>query len=94
MHSIGIRDLKNQTTEVLRTVREEHAEYVVTHYGKPVAMIVPIDQYEQQVSKRKIAASTSLNDRVEAEWDLLRAEIGRAWATDLTAAEAVAEQRR
>ncbi len=93
MHSIGIRDLKNQTAEVLRTVREEHAEYVVTHYGKPVAMIVPIAQYEQQVSKREIDAAL-LNNHVAAEWDLLRAEIGRAWATELTAAEAVSEQRR
>ncbi len=94
MHSIGIRDLKNQTTEVLRTVREERAEYVITHYGKPVAMLVPIDQYEQKVVKRKADAATGLNERVATEWDLLRAEIGRAWLTDRTAAEAVAEQRR
>lgn len=94
MPKIGIRELKNQTAEVLRTVREEQAEYVVTHYGKPVAVIVPITQYERQGSKRKLDVSTILNDRVAAEWDALRNEIGQAWATDLTAAEAVAEQRR
>ncbi|MCU0507627.1 MAG: type II toxin-antitoxin system Phd/YefM family antitoxin [Anaerolineae bacterium] len=29
-------------SEIVRAVREERAEYVITHRGKPVAMIVPL----------------------------------------------------
>jgi prevent-host-death family protein len=41
MLEIGIRELKNQASEIVRAVRERRAEYVITHRGKPVAMIVP-----------------------------------------------------
>jgi prevent-host-death family protein len=39
---IGIRELKNQASEILRAVREEGAEYVITHRGKPVAVLLPV----------------------------------------------------
>ena len=42
MPEIGIRELKNRTSEVLRAVREERAEYVITYRGKPVARLVPV----------------------------------------------------
>lgn len=40
---IGIRELKSRTSEVVRAVKEQRARYVVTHRGKPVAAIIPID---------------------------------------------------
>ncbi len=42
MQQVGIRELKNQATEILRTVREQGVEYVVTYRGEPVAMLTPI----------------------------------------------------
>ena len=39
---IGIRELKNQTSSIVRRVREEAAEYVITHHGQPVAVLRPI----------------------------------------------------
>ncbi len=44
MPEIGIRELKSQASEIVRAVREERAEYVVTLRGKPVAMIVPFEE--------------------------------------------------
>lgn len=43
MRSIGIRELHTRTAEVLRKVRERKAEYVVTHRGRPVAVLLPVD---------------------------------------------------
>jgi prevent-host-death family protein len=43
MPAIGVRDLHNRTAEVLREVREAKAEYVVTHQGRPVALLLPVD---------------------------------------------------
>jgi prevent-host-death family protein len=57
MPQVGIRELKNETSEILRAVREEKAEYVVTHRGKPVAVILPLN----------VEVSPELTARIEAE---------------------------
>ena len=44
MPEIGIRELKASASEIVRAVREERAEYVITHRCKPVAMIVPFEE--------------------------------------------------
>lgn len=43
MPEIGIRQLKNETSEILRAVREEKAEYVITYRGQPVAVLRPVE---------------------------------------------------
>ena len=57
MPQVGIRELKNDTSEILRAVREEKAEYLVTHRGKPVAVILPLD----------MELSPELTARIETE---------------------------
>jgi prevent-host-death family protein len=44
MPEIGIRELKSQASEIVRAVRDERAEYIITLRGKPVAMIVPFEE--------------------------------------------------
>lgn len=44
MDQIGIRELRDRASEILRRVREDQAQYVVTYQGRPMALIVPIDQ--------------------------------------------------
>jgi prevent-host-death family protein len=44
MRKIGIRELKEQATAVVRRVREEGVEYVITLRGEPVAVILPVEQ--------------------------------------------------
>lgn len=43
MPTIGIRELKAQASDVVRQVKEQHAEYVVTVRGEPAALLLPID---------------------------------------------------
>ncbi len=43
MALIGVRELREQTTEVLRKVREEKVEYIITYQGRPVAVLLPVD---------------------------------------------------
>jgi prevent-host-death family protein len=43
MTIIGVRELRQQTTEVLRRIREEGAEYIITYQGQPVAVLLPLD---------------------------------------------------
>ena len=40
--TIGVRELKNHVSRVIRAVREEMAEYVVTLRGEPVAVLRPL----------------------------------------------------
>lgn len=46
MPSIGVRELKNRISEILRAVREEGAEYVITYQGRPAAILLPVDDEE------------------------------------------------
>ena len=43
---IGVRELKNQATRILRAVREEMAEYVITLHGEPIAILRPLTEEE------------------------------------------------
>ena len=43
---IGIRDLKNRASEIVRKVKEEQAPYIITLRGKPSAMIIPLEENE------------------------------------------------
>jgi prevent-host-death family protein len=44
MPTIGVRELKSHASEIVRMIREERAEYVVTLRGEPVAVLLPIDK--------------------------------------------------
>jgi len=44
MARVGVRELKNQATEIIRDVRENRAKYVVTYHGQPVAVLLPVDE--------------------------------------------------
>ncbi len=42
MPRVGVRELKNRTSEILRAVREDGVEYVITYQGKPAAILLPV----------------------------------------------------
>jgi prevent-host-death family protein len=72
---IGVRELKNRTTEILRQVRENRAEYVVTYYGRPVAVLLPVDESWLAEEARRAAAAASPGDEVAAELADMAAEV-------------------
>ncbi len=41
MKTIGVRQLKNEATQIVRSVKEQHALYVITVNGQPVATLRP-----------------------------------------------------
>ena len=85
---IGVRELKNQASQVLRAVREEMEEYVVTLHGKPVAILRPLTE-EEAGRLRQSEVNESL-----AEMKSLADEIGEAWISTKSGVELVYEQRR
>ena len=44
MPRVGIRELKNRTSEIVRAVRERGVQYIVTHQGHPVGLLLPVDE--------------------------------------------------
>ena len=43
MAVIGARELREKTSQVLRRVREEKAEYIITCRGRPAALLLPTE---------------------------------------------------
>jgi prevent-host-death family protein len=86
--TIGVRELKNHTSRVIRAVREEMSEYVVTLRGEPVAVLRPLDEEEKHRLRQADIGETL------AEMKALAREVASAWTSQKSAVELVAEQRR
>jgi prevent-host-death family protein len=86
--TIGVRELKNHASRVLRAVREEMSEYVVTLRGEPVAVLRPLTEEEAQ-RLRQVEIDAAL-----AEMKALAQEVASAWTSDKSGVELIAEQRR
>ena len=84
MPEIGVRELKLHASEILRRVREQNESFEVTHRGHVIARLVPVFE------RSKMADTTG----IWMEMDELAQEIAATWPVGVTAAEAVAEQRR
>jgi len=86
--TIGVRELKNHTSRVIRAVREEMSEYVVTLRGEPVAVLRPLNEEERQ-RLRQVEIDAALE-----EMKALAQEVASAWTSEKSGVELVAEQRR
>jgi len=85
MEEIGVRELKENASEVLRRVRETGESYTITYRGRAVAHLVPAD------SERDERAEW---EKIWAEMDETAAEISKKWPKGVSAVEAVRDQRR
>ena len=84
MISVGIRELKQQASELIRMVRENGAEIQVTYHGKIVALLVPV-------------GSTPITPQETQTWieiDHLAAEIDARWPKGVSVAETIQDIRR
>lgn len=91
---VGVRELKNDTSEIIRMVREEQAEYIVTYRGQPVAVILPVAESVRRDQNEQVLAASRPDDDFWAQWDILGREIDAQWKSDKTGVELVSEQRR
>ena len=82
MVTVGIRELKQQTSELIRRVREQGDEIQVTLHGKVVARILPV------------APAAANSRQAWKDLDLLAAEIGKHWPEGVSAVDAMTEARR
>lgn len=85
MESVGVRELKQRASEIIRRVQETGTPVQVTNHGRLVARIVPVPA---------TAATQAEALVVWVEMDRLALELSRRWPAGVGAAEAVAEQRR
>ncbi len=86
MQSVGVRDLKQRASEVLRRVRDHGETIDVTYRGRVVARLVPFGQ-PQPLNEKEIRAFWS-------DWKALAAEIGEHWPRGVSAQDAVDDVRR
>jgi prevent-host-death family protein len=92
MSLIGVRELREQTSEVIRRVRQDRAEYVITYQGRPVAIILPLDA--GRAEKEMVQASKkAVLDNWE-RYERLAEELRRAWPTDLSTQDVIDSIRR
>jgi prevent-host-death family protein len=92
MSLIGVRELREQTSEVIRRVREECAEYVVTYQGRPVAAILPLDT--EQVEAEMVKAAKSAVAGNWERYEQLAQEIRQAWPADVSTQDVIDAVRR
>ena len=86
--TIGVRELKNQPSRVIRAVREEMAEYVITVRDEPVAVLRPLTDED-----RKKLRQAEVNNAL-AEMKTLAQQVAAAWESPKSSVELVGEQRR
>ncbi|MFA5874539.1 MAG: type II toxin-antitoxin system prevent-host-death family antitoxin [Anaerolineales bacterium] len=84
MVTVGIRELKQQASELIRLVRETGSQVQVTHRGQVVALLIPVVPSKNKENE----------NRSWANLDALAAEIGARWPKGVSAAQAVSEHRR
>ena len=86
--TIGVRELKNHTSRIVRTVREEMSEYVITVWGEPVAVLRPLTDEEVHELPRDETEETL------AEMKALAQDVAAAWKSPKSGVKLVSEQRR
>jgi prevent-host-death family protein len=86
--TVGVRELKNEASRVIRRVSEEMVEYVVTVRGEPVALLRPLTKEERERLQREEI------DESLAEMKALAQQVADAWVSDKSGVQLISEQRR
>ena len=88
MSDIGVRELKARASEVVRKVKEQRARYVITHRGRPAALLIPIDEAN--------VPATMVGENATAWDDLvcLGQKTADGWQSEKSSTELLSELRR
>ncbi len=82
MVTVGVRELKQRASELIRMVRETGSEVQVTYHGEVVALLIPVCAVKKDTKE------------AWAKLDNLAAEIGARWPNGVSAVGAVSKARR
>lgn len=63
MVTVGIRELKQQASELIRMVRETGGEIQVTYHGQVVALLVPVNKPKSKTATRALTQLDSLQPK-------------------------------
>jgi prevent-host-death family protein len=85
MQSVGVRELKAQTSQILRQVRDKGETIEITYHGRIIAHIVPAEEPEYTLTE----TSDVWSDIAE-----LAKEIGKYWPEGVSAVDAIREEMR
>jgi prevent-host-death family protein len=76
MRQIGLRELRDRASKILREVREEKSEYVITYQGRPVALLIPVDQEAlEQHLQAEVQRATSDETLTQQLYGLVKARL-------------------
>jgi prevent-host-death family protein len=92
MSLIGVRELREKTSEVIRRVRQDLAEYVVTYQGRPVAIILPLDTGRAEREMVQAGKKAVLGNW--ERYERLAEELRCAWPADLSTQDLIDSIRR
>jgi prevent-host-death family protein len=92
MSLIGVRELRERTSEVIRRVREDRVEYVITYQGRPVAVILPLDT-ERAEAEMVQASKRAIVDDWE-QYERLAQAVREAWPVDVSTQDLIDDIRR
>jgi prevent-host-death family protein len=84
MNTVGVRELKQRASDILRRVRDRGDAFEITYRGRTVARLVPLAQRRDD-----LPATTTWES-----WDQLTEAIAAVWPSGTSAVAAVREQRR
>ncbi len=81
MPEIGVRELKNHASQIIRQLRDRQTRYVVTFRGKPVAVLLSETDYQALIAKRiePYEAMMAWRDRTDFGGDELSDEEIDGW---------------
>lgn len=78
MPEIGVRELKAHASEIVRQVREQRMRYTITYRGRPVGLLIPLEQPQEQVTHDdpweellRLGALIGVNDEGQSATELL-----------------------
>ncbi len=90
MPDVGVRELKVRASEIIRDVRERRARYTITYRGRPVGLLMPLEE----VRPTDLSPAGEPATAAWEELTRLGEEIGRGWRSPLTSTELLSEMRR
>lgn len=86
MRTVGVSELKTHTSEIIRNVRENRISFTITFRGRPVGVLLPIDEDEKVVPGK--------DQDSWSELERLREEFARRPRPEKSLTEALTEMRR
>lgn len=70
MAEIGVRELKIHASEIVRKIKENRVRYVITHRGRPIAAIIPVEEVQPGPEEGSSAWEmlVELGQQISLEW--------------------------